>query len=54
MVLKTTEDQLAALELWVLAEHPYDTPEFVAVKIEVGSARDFDWISESVGSGSNL
>ena len=54
MVLKTTEDQLAALEVWVLAEHPYDTPEFVAVKIEVGSARYLDWISENVGSGSSL
>jgi len=54
MVLKTTGDQLAALEVWVLAEHPYDTPEFVALKIEAGSARYLNWISESVGSGSNL
>ena len=54
MVLKTTRDQLAALEVWVQAEHPYDTPEFVALKIEAGSARYLDWISESVDSGSNL
>ena len=54
MVLKTTGDRLAALEVWVLEEHPYDTPEFVALKIEAGSARYLDWISESVGSGSNL
>ncbi len=54
MVLKTTGDQLAALEVSVLAEHPYDTPEFVALKIEAGSARYLNWISESVGSGSNL
>ena len=54
MVLKTTGDQLVALEAWVQAEHPYDTPEFVALKIEAGSARYLDWISESVGSGSNL
>jgi len=54
MVLKTTGDQLVALEAWVLSEHPYDTPEFVALKIEAGSARYLDWISEGVGSGSNL
>jgi len=54
MVLKTTGDRLAALEVWVLEEHPYDTPEFVALKIEAGSTRYLDWISESVGSGSNL
>ena len=54
MVLKTTGDQLAALEAWVLAEHPYDTPEFVAVKIESGSTRYLDWVSQSVGSGSSL
>ena len=54
MVLKTTGDQLVALEAWVLAEHPYDTPEFVVLKIETGSARYLDWISESVGSESNL
>ena len=54
MVLKTKGDQLVALEAWVLAEHPYDTPEFVALKIEAGSAQYLDWISESVGSGGNL
>ena len=54
MVLKTTGDQLVTLEAWVLAEHPYETPELVALKIEVGSARYLNWISESVGSGSNL
>ncbi len=54
MVLKTTQEKLAALEAFVLAEHPYDTPEFVALKIEAGSARYLDWISNSVSAGSNL
>mgnify|MGYP001159214554 FL=1 len=54
MLLKTTGEKLAALEAWVLAAHPYDTPEFVALKIETGSTRYLDWISESVGPGSNL
>jgi periplasmic divalent cation tolerance protein len=54
MVMKTTGEKLAALEAFVLAAHPYDTPEFVALKIESGSARYLDWISGSVGLGSNL
>ena len=52
MVLKTTEDQLAALEVWVLAEHPYDTPEFVVLGIESGSRRYLEWIGASLeGAG---
>ncbi|MBT5321168.1 MAG: divalent-cation tolerance protein CutA [Verrucomicrobiales bacterium] len=50
MVLKTTGKKLAALEAFVLAEHPYDTPEFVALKIEAGSARYLDWLTASVRS----
>ena len=50
MVLKTTGEKLAALEAFVLAEHPYDTPEFVALKIEAGSARYLDWLTASVRS----
>ncbi|MBC8324742.1 MAG: divalent-cation tolerance protein CutA [Verrucomicrobia subdivision 3 bacterium] len=54
MVLKTTGEQLPALEAFVLAEHPYDTPEFVAQTIEAGSARYLDWISRCVGPEGNL
>ncbi len=54
LVLKTTGEQLAALEAFVLAEHPYDTPEFVALKIEAGSARYLDWISGNVGPADKL
>ncbi len=47
MVLKTTTDRLAELEDCVLAGHPYDTPEFVVLPIESGSARYLDWLAES-------
>ena len=50
MVAKTTGEKLAALEAFVLAEHPYDTPEFVALKIEAGSARYLDWLTACVRS----
>ena len=48
MVLKTTGEKLAELEAWVLAAHPYDTPEFVVLPIESGSARYLEWIEASV------
>ena len=52
MVLKTTKARLAALEEFVLAEHPYDTPEFLVLKIESGSQKYLEWIGASVeGAG---
>src|SRR5438105_15673850 len=48
MLLKTTTSNLTALEKLILAEHPYDTPEFVVVPINRGSKRYLDWIANSV------
>ena len=48
MVLKTTTRQLSALEELVLAEHPYDTPEFVVIRLEGGNNRYLDWLAEAV------
>jgi periplasmic divalent cation tolerance protein len=48
VVFKTSRRHLAALEKLVLAEHPYDTPEFLAVPITAGSKRYLDWLSASV------
>src|SRR5688572_23217086 len=36
VVFKTTRSQLAALEKFVLATHPYDTPEFIALRLAAG------------------
>ena len=51
MVLKTTEARLAGLEEFVLAAHPYDTPEFLVLEIESGSRRYLEWIGANVGLG---
>ena len=52
MVLKTTKARLAALEKFVVAAHPYDTPEFVVLGIESGSRRYLEWIGASLdGAG---
>mgnify|MGYP001564373771 CR=1 FL=1 len=48
MLFKTTAKHLAALEALVLAKHPYDTPEFVAVPIARGNRRYLAWLKKSV------
>ena len=48
MLLKTAGSKLAAVEKLVLAEHPYDTPEFIVIPISRGSKRYLDWIAQSV------
>jgi periplasmic divalent cation tolerance protein len=48
LVLKTTRARLGALEELVLAEHPYDTPEFLVLPLTAGNARYLSWIGESV------
>ena len=48
MIFKTTNRRLAALEKLILAEHPYDTPEFVVLPMTSGTRRYLDWISASV------
>jgi len=48
VVMKTTEKRLAALERAILAAHPYDTPEILALGIRAGQARYLDWLGASV------
>ena len=48
LVMKTTAARLGALEKLILAKHPYDTPEFIAVPVSRGSRRYLDWVQESV------
>ena len=48
IVFKSTKKKLAAFEKFVLANHPYDTPEFVVLPLAAGSKRYLDWITASV------
>lgn len=48
LVFKTTRERLAALEKSVLANHPYDTPEFVVLPLRGGSAKYLVWLRDSV------
>ena len=47
ILFKTTRAKLAALEKLVVAKHPYDTPEFIAVPLAEGNARYLDWLTAS-------
>jgi periplasmic divalent cation tolerance protein len=44
LLMKTTLERLTDLESKVLAEHPYDTPEFVVTAIEGGNDRYLAWL----------
>src|SRR3954447_7127285 len=39
MVMKPTRPRLAALEKLIVAEHPYDTPEFLVLPLSAGNGR---------------
>ena len=45
LVLKTTRGRLEALRERVLALHPYEVPEVIALPIEAGNARYLAWIT---------
>jgi periplasmic divalent cation tolerance protein len=45
LVLKTTRGRFEALRDRVLALHPYEVPEVLALSVEAGSARYLAWIA---------
>jgi periplasmic divalent cation tolerance protein len=47
LVLKTTTARLAALQRLVVAQHPYDTPEFVVLALTGGTKKYLAWLAES-------
>lgn len=47
LVLKTTTARLAALERLIVAQHPYDTPEFVVLALAGGTKKYLAWLAES-------
>ncbi len=52
IVFKTRARQLGKLEKVVLENHPYDTPEFVALELRGGNARYLDWLLRETGNKS--
>jgi periplasmic divalent cation tolerance protein len=50
LVLKTTRPHLPALERLILANHPYDTAEFVVLPIQGGSPKYLNWLTSAVAT----
>jgi periplasmic divalent cation tolerance protein len=48
LLIKTTESRFAALRERVLALHPYELPELIAVPVARGHAAYLDWVRASV------
>jgi periplasmic divalent cation tolerance protein len=51
LILKTTPARLPALRRLIAREHPYDTPEFLALPVTTGARKYLDWVIESVRGG---
>ena len=48
LVLKTRTARLAELEKLIVANHPYDTPEFLVLPLDRGNKRYLNWLNGSV------
>jgi periplasmic divalent cation tolerance protein len=48
VIFKTAGRHLRRLEELVLANHPYDTPEFIVLPLAGGNGRYLDWLARSV------
>jgi periplasmic divalent cation tolerance protein len=46
VAIKTREGRYAAVEAAILARHPYELPEILAVPISNGLARYLEWIGD--------
>ncbi len=48
LLIKTSAEQLAALEARIHALHTYETPEFLVLAVESGSPGYLDWLVASL------
>jgi periplasmic divalent cation tolerance protein len=51
LLMKTRVDCFDALQAYLVAKHPYDVPEIVAVPIVAGFAAYLSWVDASVAPG---
>jgi len=49
ILIKTTGAAYSQLEAIIKEDHPYQTPEIVAIPIEIGSDDYLTWLYDSVG-----
>ena len=51
LLIKTTQDRYAELELLIRANHPYELPEIIAVPIVRGQPAYLQWIFSETRAG---
>jgi periplasmic divalent cation tolerance protein len=51
LLIKSTVTAYDTLEAAIRQNHPYQTPEIIAIKVEGGSKNYLDWLANSVKSG---
>jgi periplasmic divalent cation tolerance protein len=51
ILFKTRETSLRALERLILAGHPYETPEFIALRLTAGTERYLQWLGGEISGG---
>ena len=44
LILKTSDDRLAAMSERVIELHPYEVPEFLVLSVADGSSAYFEWV----------
>jgi periplasmic divalent cation tolerance protein len=49
--IKTTKERLGDVAAYIKANHSYETPGILALKIEAGSREYLDWISAETSTG---
>lgn len=49
LMIKSTESSLPALRDRIVALHPYDLPEVLAVKVDDGLGAYLSWVGQEVG-----
>src|SRR3569832_1202215 len=48
LVIKTTVARFKALERWLKAHHPYETPEIISLPVAAGAKEYLSWLSSAV------
>lgn len=47
LLIKSTEENYAGIEAFIKSQHPYKTPEIIALPIIKGSKDYLEWLSEA-------
>ncbi len=50
LMIKTSDELYPAVEQYIVANHPYELPEIIAVPIRHGESEYLNWISECLDS----